>query len=169
MKRCYNGPGRRPLKFLPARRNTPSPSRWCPRPHSGRRGDVVTVSVIGWRGTPFVSVIVSGRRRWIGTRICSWVLRAVVPRPRLVAGRWRGPTHSVIVYIAPPNRGRRIIAIFSWGGSRSSRRGILIWVTSIAGRGWVASGRVLFTIGRIIPGVGRGSGIITRCMNSIDQ
>jgi hypothetical protein len=122
------------------------------------------------RGSPVISVIVSRRRRGIATRICNWVLRAVVARARLETGRWRWrPTHSVIIYIAPANRGRRIIAVVSRRRYRPSGWRIIVWVTRITGRGRITSRRVLFTIRRILPAMGRGCCIVTRRMNSIDQ
>jgi hypothetical protein len=122
------------------------------------------------RGSPIISIIFPRRRRGIATRICSWVLRAVVARARLISGRWRWrPTHSVIIYITPASLGRRIFAIISRRRYRPSRWRIIVWVTTITGRGWITSRRVLFTIRRILAILGRGGGVVTRGMNSINQ
>jgi hypothetical protein len=168
--REYYEPGRRSLKFFPARWGTPS--RWRPWSHSrGRgRGRITTISVIVRRGSPVISVIVSRRRRGIATRICSWVLRTVVARARLITGWWRWrPAHSVVVYITPANRGGWIIAVVSRRGHRPSRWRIIVWVTSITGRGWITSRGILFTIRRILAAMGRGCCKVTRRMDSIDQ
>jgi hypothetical protein len=163
----YYEPGRS-FKFFPARWRTPS--RWRPWPHSRGRGRITTtISVIVRRGSPVISVIVSRRWRGIATRICSRVLRAVVARPRLVTGRWRWrPAHSVVVYIAPANRGRCIIAVVSRRRRRPSRWRIIVWVTTITGRRRITSRGILFTIRRILAAMGRGCCIVTRRMNSID-
>jgi hypothetical protein len=167
--RKYYGPGRWSFSiFFPARRRTPS--RWRPWPHSRGRGRITTISVIVRRGSPVISVVVSRRRRGIATRICSWVLRAVVARARLVTGRWRWrPTHSVIIYVTPANRGRCIIAVVSRRRHRPSRWRVIVWVTGITGRWRVTSGRVLFTIRRILSAMRMGGCIVTRRVNSIDQ
>jgi hypothetical protein len=166
--REYYVPGRRPFKLFPARWWTPS--RWRPWPYSRGRGRITTISVIVRRGSPIISIVVSRRGRGIATRICSWVLRAVVARARLITGRWRWrPAHSVIIYITPANRGWGIFAIVSRRRHRPPRWRIIVWATSITGRGWITSRRVLFTIRRILAALGRRCCIVTRGMNSIDQ
>jgi len=165
--RKYYGPGRWSFELFSARRRTPSRRR--PWSHSRGRGRITTISISGRRGSPVISIIVSRRWRRIATRICSWVLRAVVARARFVTGRWRWrPTHSVIIYIAPANRGRWIVAVIS-RRHRPSRWRIIVRVTGITRRGRISSRRILFTIRRILAAMGRGGCIVTRRMNSIDQ
>jgi len=120
--------------------------------------------IFQWKEVAIISIIVSRHWRGIATRICSWVLRIVVARARLVTGRWMWrPTHSVIIYFTPVNRRQWIIAVvrISQRRHRPSRQRIIVWVTGIMGRGQITSRGILFMIRGILTTV--GSCIIVSC------